>query len=96
VLERHRAEIHIADWIFASPKALRRTAMWRLGAGEDAVAQDGVSTVENRGDPEAAMVAEARQRLQEIEARGELIRRDPYVAALFGQYRPSASAQMAA
>lgn len=89
VLDRHRAEIHIADWIFASPGALRRTAMWRFGAGEDAIAQDGVATVENRGDPEAAMVAEAKQRLREIEARGELVRRDPFVAALFGQYRPA-------
>lgn len=59
VLDRHRADIHIADWVFASPYAVRRTAMWRLGAGEDGVVQDGVSTVENRGDPEAAMIAEA-------------------------------------
>ncbi|MFM0226169.1 hypothetical protein [Paraburkholderia dipogonis] len=51
VLDRHRAELHIADWVFVSPRALRRTGMWRLGAGEDAVAQDGVATVENRGDP---------------------------------------------
>ncbi|MFM0432374.1 hypothetical protein PQQ75_25410 [Paraburkholderia aspalathi] len=96
ILDRHRAEIHIADWVFASPHALRRTAMWRLGAGEDAVAQDGVATVENRGDPEAAMIAEAKQQLREIEARGELIRRDPFVVALFGQYRPRAVRQIAA
>lgn len=87
VLDRHRAEVHIADWVYASPSALRRSSMWRLGAGEDAVAQDGVVTVESRDDPEAAMIAEARQRLREIEARGELIRRDPYVEALFGRYR---------
>lgn len=93
VLERHRAELHVADWIFASPGALRRTGMWRLGAGEDAVAQDGVVTDVNRDDPEAAMVAEARQRLREIEARGELIRRDPFVTALFGQYRRPIVAQ---
>ncbi|MFM0226170.1 hypothetical protein [Paraburkholderia dipogonis] len=36
------------------------------------------------------MIAEAKQRLREIEARGELIRRDPLVVALFGQYRPAA------
>ncbi|MFM0163845.1 hypothetical protein PQR39_25960 [Paraburkholderia sediminicola] len=86
ILDRHRAELHIADWVYASPNALRRSSMWRLGAGEDAVAQDGVVTVESRDDAEAAMIAEARQRLQEIEARGELIRRDPFVVALFGRY----------
>ncbi|CAE6900931.1 hypothetical protein R70199_03689 [Paraburkholderia domus] len=91
VLDRHRAELHIADWVYSSPSALRRSSMWRLGAGEDAVAPDGIVTVEKGTDPEAAMLSEARQRLREIEARGELIRRDPYVEALFGRYKAPGS-----
>jgi hypothetical protein len=94
VLEQNRSEIHISGRMVESPKGRRYGTVWALGAGEDKPEfdrDDSLAAVlfESRGDPEAAMIAEARERLREVEERGELIRRDPFVAALFGKYTPA-------
>ncbi|MDQ7982242.1 hypothetical protein QYH69_34015 [Paraburkholderia sp. SARCC-3016] len=86
LIKTRRAEVHIAGQVIQSGRP--NTNIWALGPGEDVVAHDPVTDAV-RDDPEAAMIAEARARLREVEARGELIRRDPFVAALFGKYTPS-------
>jgi hypothetical protein len=86
VIEQHRAELHVLDWSVESTKGRRRTKLWKLGAAEEVVDDGGSEATAD--DPEVAMVAEARRRLREVEERGELIRRDPFVTALFGQYQP--------
>lgn len=95
VLKRNRSEVHISGRVVDSPTGRRHATTWSLGAGDDAAPFNGDDSLaaalfEAGRDPEAAMIAEARQRLREVEARGELIRRDPFVAALFGRYQPAA------
>ena len=101
VLKRNKSSVHISGRKVESPLGRRYAHVWSLGAGKDEPEFDADDTMaaalfEARRDPEAAMIAEARERLREVEARGELIRRDPYVTALFGQYRPQPQARLAA
>lgn len=101
VLNRNRNNVHISGRKVESPLGRRHAHVWSLGAGKDEPEFDVDDTMaaalfEARRDPEAAMIAEARERLRETEARGALIRRDPYVTALFGQYCPQRQATLAA
>ena len=90
-IELNRALVHVADYGPELPGGRAGARIFALGEGEDVEAP-----VEGSGkralkvpedDPEAAMIREARQRLARAERRGELIRRDPYVEALFGRYK---------
>lgn len=91
-IELNRARVHIADYGPELPGGRIGARIFTLGEGEDAPAPitgSGKRALKvPEDDPEAAMIKEARGRLRKAEARGELIRRDPYVEALFGRYRP--------
>lgn len=90
VIELNRALVHVADHGPELPGGRAGARIFRLGEGEDAPPVEGSGKRALKvpeDDPEAAMVKEAKQRLERAERRGELIRRDPYVEALFGRYK---------
>lgn len=97
-IELNRALVHVADYGPELPGGRAGARIFSLGEGEDAEAPvkgNGKRALKvPEDDPEAALIKEARQRLARAERRGELIRRDPYVEALFGQYRPAVVAQL--
>lgn len=90
-IELNRALVHIACYGPELPGGRAGARIFALGEGEDApapVAGSGRRSLKvPDDDPEAAMVKEAKQGLARAERRGELIRRDPYVEALFGRYK---------
>jgi len=98
VIKAYREQVHVSGRDRATGGSAAK--IWALGAREDAPDYDendpvAVALFETQGDPEAAMIAEARERLRQAEARGELIRQDPFVTALFGQYQPLTFSRLA-
>ncbi|CAN7645288.1 hypothetical protein [Paraburkholderia terricola] len=91
VIELNRALVHVVDYGPELPGGRAGARIFALGEGEDASAPvkgSGKRALKvPEDDPEAAMIKEAKQRLARAERRGELIRRDPYVEALFGRYK---------
>lgn len=91
-IDLNRSQVHVADWGPDLRGGRAGARIFALGEGEDVPAPERGSHKHPlkvpEDDPEAAMIKEARQRLARVEARGELIRRDPYVEALFGRYKP--------